>query len=94
MDSKRVHVQLTSVCLSELLDDERLPQDCGAQIGMAGEPIPAKVQIDASPVVGPEVDGAIVDAVDSVVGQVVLASLERPSDAVGHRVDSARPVPV
>ena len=56
---------------------------------MCSHPAFAEVQVSAAPVVRPEVDGGKVDGADSMIGDEILASLQRPANAVCDRVGPA-----
>lgn len=70
---------------AKLLQQQRLAQNARLR-QMAIDPGCAKVQIIAVPVVGPHVDGGIVNAVHGMVGRPILAGLQGPAVVITDRI--------
>ena len=76
------------VSLAEFLKHKGFAEGLGV-LHMAIQPPLSEWDVSAAPIVGPHVDGGVVDTVGDVVGHEVLAGLQNPGIAVGHGVDAA-----
>ena len=78
--------------LAELLKHQRLAQELGGlHVGL--QPALGKGHVGAAPIIGPHVDAGVVDAVQVVVGQEVLARGQRPAIGVVDGVGAAQAWP-